>query len=110
MSEAPFDETIVLVEEGVEINAPIDLNKDPDDPRLDKINPFAERDGKTLSWIGVNMTVVRIVILKRETFYKDCMYCILQYFSNRTRTTRSTNITFSCAAISSRNAVMRRRY
>jgi len=56
-----FDET---KEEGVEVNAQIDLNKDPDDPRLDKINPFAERDGKTLSWRGVNMTVVRIVIFK----------------------------------------------
>lgn len=59
-----FDET---KEEGVEVNAQIDLNKDPDDPRLDKINPFAERDGKTLSWSGVNMTVVGIVIFKSVT-------------------------------------------
>ena len=40
----------------------IDLHKKDDDPpRMNRnINPFAVRDGKTLSWRSVNMTVVSI--------------------------------------------------
>jgi hypothetical protein len=70
-----FDET---EEDGFEVNARIDLSKDPYDPRLDKINPFAERDGKTLSWSGVNMTVVRIVI------FNSVYGLIAVYFPKRT--------------------------
>lgn len=56
----PFDE-IEDEEEGVKVE--VEEIADDDDVKENKnINPFAKRHGKTLSWRGVNMSVVSVCI------------------------------------------------
>lgn len=62
MSSCPFDET-EDEEEGMEVEVSNHVKK-YDEVSVDgrdengNINPFANRHGKTLSWRGVNMSVV----------------------------------------------------
>jgi hypothetical protein len=54
----PFDEI-----EDEEKRVEVEDTADGDDVKENKnINPFAKRHGKTLSWRGVNMTVVSVCI------------------------------------------------
>ena len=59
MKEAMSYDTI---EEGSLDEISIDLHRKDDDPprKNHNINPFAVRDGNTLSWRAVNMTVVSV--------------------------------------------------
>lgn len=69
-SSRPFDE-VEDEEEGMEVEASVD---EEDIKENININPFASRHGKTLSWRGVNMTLVSFVFFSLSTAYNSCIF------------------------------------